>query len=212
MWKVDHNSREDRIVGRRLALVVVGLSLALCLSTRALAAQQYIVGIGVGPAAPTGDLSDIVKTGGGGSFFIGGMIRDGLMLKVDAGYWIFSSEELTLDGGQQVEVDGAVLPFRIGIRKYWGESKRFYTGPNLGGYIPGRDLDGLKSHFGFGPQIGVRFPVGDRGRSVDLVAEFHTIFIGDENPLTKQDRTFFEEDTVSFFTFGLTYVIGSIGN
>lgn len=197
----------------RLGVFVAGLLLALGLAARPLAAQyQYIVGIGVGPAAPTGDLSNVAATGGGGSFFIGSMVRDDLMLKIDVGYWIFSSEEITLEGGQLLEVDGAVMPFRVGVRKYWGESKRFYTGPNLGVYIPKRDLDGFKSHFGLGPQIGLRFPVGDGGRSIDLVAEFHTIFIGEGNPLTKQDRTFFEEDKASFFTFGLTYTLGSVGN
>ena len=132
--------------------------------------------------------------------------------KFDVGYWKFTSEELMLEGGPTFEVDGAVIPIRIGIRKYWGESKRFFTGPNIGIYAPGGDLDGLDSHFGIGPQVGFRFPVGDGGASINVLAEFHTIFVGDENPLTNGEREFFDDDKASFFTFGVAYSVGSIGN
>ncbi len=123
-------------MGRRFGLVLVGLSLALGLPARSLAAQ-YIYGIGMGLAAPTGDLSDVVGAGGGGTFFIGSMVRDDWMLKLEVGYWAFSPEEITLEGGLPFEVDGAVMPLRVGVRKFWGESKRFYTGADLGVYYPG---------------------------------------------------------------------------
>jgi len=174
------------------------------------AQQAFVGGVNLGVAAPMSTLGDVVKTGGGGSVFLGRMVNNSFMVKVDAGYWKFSSEELMLGEGPAFEVDGAVIPIRIGVRKYWGESKRFYTGPNLGIYIPGGDLDGLDSHFGIGPQVGFRFPVGEG--SIDIVAEFHTIFVGDENPLTDGERVFFDDDKASFFTFGLAYTVGSIGN
>lgn len=199
-------------MAQRLAVVLVGLVLALGSSANSAAAQrEYIFGFTAAAAAPTGDLGDIAGTGFGGSLFLGMMVGDGLMLKADAGYWAFSSETITLTGVPPFEVDGGVFPFRVGLRKYWGESKRFYTGPNIGIYVPGGDLDGLKSHFGLGPQIGLRFPMAG-GKSIDLVAEFHTIFIGDENPLTNGPRTFFQGDKVSFLSVGVGYSIGSLGN
>jgi len=91
----------------------------------------------MGLAAPTGGFSEAVAAGGGGTFFIGSMVRDDWMLKLEVGYWAFSPEEITLEGGLPFEVDGAVMPLRVGVRKFWGESKRFYTGADLGVYYPG---------------------------------------------------------------------------
>jgi hypothetical protein len=100
---------------------------------------------------------------------------------------------------------------RVGLRKYWGESRRFFTGPNLGIYIPANDISDLDSKFGIGPQIGYRFPL-EGGGSVDITAEFQTIFIGDESPLTDDgDRVFFDSDKLAFFSVGIGYVFGGIG-
>ena len=195
---------------RTIKVTILALASCAILAVSGEAQQAFVGGVTLGAAAPTSTLGDIVKTGGGGAVFIGRMVGNGMMLKFDAGYYKFSSEELTFEGGLPFEVDGGVVPIRIGFRKYWGESKRFYTGPNIGIYAPAGDISDLDSHFGIGPQVGFRFPAGQG--SIDVVAEFHTIFVGDENPLTNGEREFFDDDKVSFFTFGLAYTVGSIGN
>ena len=197
---------------RIFGVLIAGLWLGLGLSTSPLAAQQqYTFGVYVGAAGPTGDLKDILGTGGGGAVSIGGMVSNSVMLKADLGYWSFGAKSLTVEG-QPIEVEGAVIPFRVGIRKFWGESKRFFTGPTIGFYAPGRDLDGLETHFGFSPQVGIRFPMGDGAQTFEIMAEYHTIVIGDENPLTQGPRTFFDNDKVNFFTVGVGFTVGSVGN
>lgn len=191
--------------------IVVGLALAVGTSATPLTAQ-FIVGWNLGGAVPTSDLGDIVQTGGGASFFVGQMVSDSWMLKIDVGYWAFTSEEIRLEGIQPFDVDGGVTPIRLGVRKYWGESMRFYSGPSVGVYIPGGDLEGLDSKLGLGPQIGYSFPVGDGSGSFDINLEFHTIFIGDENPLTGQDRTYFDSSKMSFLTLGVGYTMRSPGS
>jgi hypothetical protein len=176
------------------------------------AGAQVVYGINGGAAIPSSDFGDIAKTGFGGGAFLGTMVSESIMIKVDGAYWSFKSEEVTIPGFGTFDVTGAIVPIKVGLRKYWGQSKRFFTGPSVGIYIPSDDISDLDSNIGLGPQIGYRFPMSGGG-SVDIIAEYHTIFIGDESPLTDDgDREFYDNDKVTFFTIGLGYVFGGPGD
>jgi len=54
--------------------------------------------------------------------------------------------------------------------------------------------------------------MGDGAQTFEIMAEYHTIVIGDENPLTQGPRTFFDNDKVNFFTVGVGFTVGSVGN
>ena len=190
-----------------VALVVI-LSLGLSVSP---VGAQIAFGINAGAALPVSDFGDIAKSGFGGGAFLGTMPSDNVMIRLEGTYWSFTSEDVPIPGFGTIEVTGALASVRLGLRKYWGESRRFFTGPNLGIYIPANGISDLDSKFGIGPQIGYRIPL-EGGGSVDITAEFHTIFIGDESPLTDSgDRVFFDSDRMSFFAVGIGYVFGGIG-
>ena len=175
------------------------------------AGAQVAFGINAGAAFPVSDFGDIAKTGFGGGASVGTMASDDIMIKLDGNYWSFTSEDVPISGFGTVELSAGIASIRVGMRKYWGESRRFFTGPNLGIYIPANDISDLDSKFGIGPQIGYRFPL-ESGGSIDLMAEFQTIFIGDESPLAdSEDRVLFDSDKLSFFTLGIGYTFGGIG-
>ena len=198
-------------MGRGLvkAIVLLGLGIAL---TKAPLRAQAVFGLHGGVAVPVGDFGDIADVGFGGAASLGVMLSDSWLLKGEAGYWRFTKEVdlITTGGGVTIDVEGAVVPLRAGVRKYWGESKRFFTGPSLGIYIPTSDLDAIDPKFGIGPQIGYRFPSSE-SMSIDLIVELQTIFIGDSNPLTDEDRVFFDDSKIMWFSAGLGITFGSIG-
>ena len=167
---------------KALVKVTVLLVAGLGLTAGSLRAQPVVTLHG-GAAVPVGAFGDIADVGFGGAASLGVMLGDSWLLRGEGGYWRFTKEVslITTGGGVTIDVEGAVVPLRAGFRKYWGESKRFFTGPNFGIYIPTSDLDAIDPKFGIGPQIGYRFPTGS-GTSIDLIVELHTIFIGDSNP------------------------------
>jgi hypothetical protein len=169
--------------------------------------RAQVFGVSVGPAIPTSDLGDILDTGFAVNGFFGGWLGESFLIKGDVGYHGFTSKEIELPGGGEIEIEGGVVPIRGGFYKYWGQSKRFYTGSSLGAYVPTGDLEDLDTKFGLGPRIGYLFPVGGGG-GVDLFFEYHRIFIGDENPLTDGDRVFYDEDNVSYVVVGIGYQTG----
>lgn len=191
--------------GLFLGLLATGLVLAPVPPVHA----QAVFGVNLSAGLPAGDFGDIAKVGFGGAASIGTMLGESVLLKAEGGYWRFSSEGIDLTGIGTVEVEGGFVPIRVGLRKYWGESKRFFTGPNLGIYVPTSDLDGLDPKFGLGPQIGFRFPTAG-GTSFDVIAELHTILIGDENPITEMDRTVFEDSKIIWFSIGVGVTFGTI--
>ncbi len=198
---------------RALAKVIALLAVGVGLTAGSLQAQA-VFGLNGGVAVPVGGFGDIAKTGFGGAASLGVMLGDSWMLWGEGVYWRFTSEEVDIittgGGGATIEVEGAVVPLRVGFRKYWGESKRFFTGPNFGIYIPTSDLDAIDPKFGLGPQIGYRFPTSGSA-SIDLIAEFHTIIIGDESPLTNEERVFFDDSSITWFSIGLGITFGTIG-
>ena len=174
------------------------------------ASQAQVFGASVGGAVPTGDIGDILDPGFGIGGFVGTWVGGSFLIKGDISYHAFSSKTFEFTSGGQdfeVEAEGGVVPIRGGFYKYWGESRRFYTGTSLGAYIPTGDLEAVDTKFGLGPRIGYLFPAG--GGAIDLILEYHTVFIGDENPLTEEDRVFFDDDKISYLFIGLGYQVGS---
>lgn len=188
------------------SIVLVGL---LAIFAAGPAQAQVVLGGSAGAAMPTGDLSDILDTGFAVGGFVGTWLGESFLIKGDIGYHGFTSKEATFTVGGQtftVEASGGVVPIRAGFYKYWGQSKRFYTGTSLGAYIPTGDLEGTNTNFGLGPRIGFLFPIGTGGGSIDLMAEYHTIFIGD-NPLTDEDRVFFDSERLNYLIIGLGFQV-----
>jgi hypothetical protein len=201
-------------MGRVLVMAIVLLGLGIGLTTAPPLQAQAVYGLNVGAAVPNGPFADIASVGFGGAASAGAMMGDSWMLKGTVGFWSFTSEEVQIfqtgGGDETIEVESTVVPLLAGFRKFWGESKRFFTGSNFGIYFPTSDLEELDPKFGIGPQIGYRFPSSE-SMSIDLIAEFNTIFIGDENPLTNGDREYFDESSLSWFSIGLGITFGSVG-
>jgi len=171
---------------------------------------QVIFGVQGAAAIPTGDLSDVGKVGFGATGSVGILLGSGgWMLKGEAGYVKFGTEDVPVvgPGVTTEEIGGSLVPIRVGLRKYWGESRRFFTGPNLGIYIPGSDFDDVDSGFGLGPQVGLRFPLGETS-SLEVIAEFHTVFIDETQVGSDPTNTI---DKISYFTIGGGITFGRIG-
>ena len=187
-----------------VAMVLMALSIA------GTARGQVVFGGNAGATVPTGDLGDILDPGIAVGGFVGTWLGESFLIKGDVGYHGFSTKEFTFTvGGDEftVEAEGGLIPIRAGFYKYWGQSKRFYTGTSLGAYVPTGDLEAVDTKFGLGPRVGYLFPIGTGGGSIDLMVEYHTVFIGDENPLTDQDRVFYDSDKLNYLVIGLGFQV-----
>ena len=138
--------------------------------TSAAEAQGLTFGINGGTVIPIGDFSDITETGFGGNMSLGYRLTESWALHLMAGYHQFGEKEVG-----PIKISGAFIPIRIGLRKFWGASKRFYTSPQLGIFIGADDFE-EKEEFGMGPRIGYQFPFPDGITKIDVGAEFNNIF------------------------------------
>ena len=195
-------------VMKRFGYAVVMVMMVLSIAGTA---RAQVFGGSVGAAAPMGDLGDILDTGFAINGFVGGWVTNSILIKGDIGYHGFTSKsfEVTVGGNTvELEAEGGLVPIRAGFFKYWGQSKRFYTGPSLGAYVPTGDLEAFDTKFGLGPRVGYVFPLSGSG-GIDVFVEYHNIFIGDENPLTDGDRVFYDDDKLNYLVIGAGFQTGS---
>jgi hypothetical protein len=131
---------------------------------------QLVVGLNAGAVVPISDFSDIAGTGFGGDVLLGVWLTESWMINLMAGYHQFGEEDVG-----PVDISGAFIPIRLGIRKFWGASKRFYTSPQLGIFIGADDFED-KEEFGLGSRIGYQFPFGSEDTRIDVGVEFNNVF------------------------------------
>jgi hypothetical protein len=77
--------------------------------------RAQVFGVSVGPAIPTSDLGDILDTGFAVNGFFGGWLGESFLIKGDVGYHGFTSKEIELPGGGEIEIEGGVVPIRGGF-------------------------------------------------------------------------------------------------
>lgn len=155
------------------------------LATGAARASTPEGGLTVGVGVPSGDFADIADPGFVLQGWVGSPLSSNLLITGTAGFSIFSlSEELEseiLNG--ETDFTTTVFNIRVGLQKYWGGSRRLYTGPSLGLYFANIEIDtpglgtfdsGTETQFGFGPRIGYLIPIGEY--DLDLAVEYHTAF------------------------------------
>jgi hypothetical protein len=138
-----------------------------------------------GPAIATGDLEDFADTGFALDFTVGVPVTESLLIVGNSGYHRFTSTDFVILG-EVFEIEAGFVPLRIGIQKYWGSSKRFYTSPMIGGYIPSDDLENFDTRFGFGGRVGYQFPIADSA-DLDIGVSLHSITTEDDNVFTDGD-------------------------
>jgi len=165
-----------------LSLFLVAFAVMI---TAPLASAQINFTVDAGAAVPTGDLEDFADTGFALDFTVGVPVTESLLIVGGSGYHKWSSKEFLILG-EVFDIEASVIPVRIGIQKYWGASKRFYTSPMLGAYIPGDDIDDLDTRFGFGGRVGYQFPVADSA-DLDIGVSLHSITTDDGNVFTDGD-------------------------
>jgi len=207
-WTSLSDCSETQPFPREATMKRIALIAAVVLMATSIAApvRAQVFGVSAGAAVPTGDIGDIVDTGFAINGFFGGWVGESFLIKGDVGYHGFTSKTVTI-AGEEFEAEGGLVPIRGGFYKYWGQSKRFYTGTSLGAYVPTGDFEELDTKFGLGPRVGYLFPLGGGG-AIDLMFEYHTVFVGDENPLTDGDRVFYDDDKLNYLIIGLGYQTG----
>ncbi len=154
---------------KRIIIMFAGVLMFVVGITSAAEAQGLTLGINGGTVVPIGDFSDIAETGFGGNVSLGYRLTESWALKLMAGYHQFGEKEIG-----PFKISGAFIPIRIGLRKFWGASKRFYTSPQLGIFIGADDFD--SEDFGMGPRIGYQFPFGGENTKIDVGVEFNNVF------------------------------------
>ena len=126
------------------------------------------LGIGAEFAFPTGDFGDYADFGYGGSLQFQTPIAEKLNFTATAGYINFKYKDVTIPGfGTFNGGNFGVIPVKIGARYFLAEN--FYAGGELGAaFTTG---DNSETSFVYTPNIGVEFPVSDKG-SIDLGARY----------------------------------------
>lgn len=126
----------------------------------AMSGQKF--GIGVDFAFPTGNFGDVYKLGYGGSLQFQTPIAEKLNFTASAGYLTFTGKEI-IAGSNLKFPRFNVIPVKAGIRYFLAEN--FYAGGELGAAFGTSNDSGTA--FVYTPNIGVEFPVSDKG-SFDL--------------------------------------------
>lgn len=121
-------------------------------------------GIGAEFAFPTGSFGDVYNLGYGGSLQFQTPIAEKLNFTATAGYLNFTGKDL---GAGFKAADFGVIPVKIGARYFIAEN--FYAGGELGAAFG--TGDNSETSFVYTPNIGVEFPVSDKG-SIDLGARY----------------------------------------
>jgi len=119
------------------------------------------LGIGAEFAFPTGDFGDVTDFGFGGSLQFQTPIVEKLNFTATAGYLNFKNKDV-FGGG-----NFGIIPVKIGARYFLAEN--FYAGGELGAAFG--TSDNSETSFVYTPNIGVEFPVSDKG-SIDLGARY----------------------------------------
>jgi len=125
------------------------------------------LGIGADFAFPTGDFGDVAKMGYGGSLQFQTPIASKLNFTASAGYLNFQGKDFTVGNVTIPGGNAGFIPVKAGIRYFLAEN--FYAGGELGAAFGTED--GAGTAFAYTPNIGVEFPVSDKG-SIDLGARY----------------------------------------
>jgi hypothetical protein len=157
---------------------------AVVITTPAASAQINFTAT-AGGAIATGDLEDFADTGFALDFTVGVPVTESLNIIGNSGYHRFTSTDFIILG-EVFDIEAGFVPLRIGIQKYWGSSKRFYTSPGIGAYIPSDDLENFDTRFGFGGRVGYQFPIAEKA-DFDIGVSFHSITTEDDNLFTDGD-------------------------
>lgn len=118
-------------------------------------------GIGAEFAFPTGSFGDFYDLGYGASLQFQTPIVEKLNFTATAGYLNFKAKD-EIGGGNY-----GAIPVKIGARYFIAEN--FYAGGELGASFGTEE--GSETSFVYTPNIGVEFPVSDKG-SIDLGARY----------------------------------------
>lgn len=125
----------------------------------AMSGQKF--GVAAEFAFPTGTFGDFYNLGYGASLQFQTPIAEKLNFTATAGYLNFKAKDEF--GGGNV----GFVPVKVGARYFLAEN--FYAGGELGASFGTKDGSGTA--FAYTPNIGVEFPVSDKG-SIDLGARY----------------------------------------
>jgi opacity protein-like surface antigen len=157
------------------------------------------LGIGAEFAFPTGDFGDVYDFGYGGSLQFQTPIVSKLNFTATAGYLNFQGKDLSPVNGTTIKVkDAGIIPVKIGARYFIAEN--FYAGGELGAAFG--TGDNSKTAFVYTPNIGVEFPVSDKG-SIDLGARYEAMSYGNGD-----NENFGYSGTNKFIGLRLAYNFG----
>jgi len=149
----------------------------LSAQTKDVAMSGSKIGIGAEFAFPTGSFGDVYDFGYGGSLQFQTPIAAKLNFTATAGYLNFQGKDIADVNGTTVKfADAGVVPVKIGARYFIAEN--FYAGGELGAAFG--TSDNAKTAFVYTPNIGVEFPVADKG-SIDLGARYEAMSYGDND-------------------------------
>jgi hypothetical protein len=184
------------------------LSMAVLAIANGLSAQSNRFSLGVELAFPSGDWSEFIGMGFGGTLGYEMPVGDNLGLIAQAGYLRFAGKDLDF-GGVTVETDGSgVAPIQVGAKYYFSDNQEgAYLGLLTGIHMVASEVtqaDGTTdtetdSNFGVAPMFGYFL-----GENIDLSVRYQLLFAQglDDN---------FEETTVTNGYIGVraAYTFGS---
>ncbi len=143
---------------KRIIIMFAGVLMFVIGITSAAEAQGLTLGLNGGTVVPISDLSDIAETGFGGSVSLGYRLTDSWALTLMAGYHQFGEKAVG-----PIDISGAFVPIKVGLRKFWGTSKRLYTGPQVGIFLGADDFE--EDDFGMGPGLDINSRLARTRRS-----------------------------------------------